>query len=152
MSSIYRNVLARLFCVIAVVGSLTTVVVATSLNDHDGGGSTGDPWRVTTIGRLDAVKNDILHKLRLLRPPNMTSLMPAGGGGRPVLPDIPSLRRLMESTNNDVIERQQRRLYDRGGDGGVSGDDDDDEFDRAMNVTTLAASQPGINPHNSLNG
>lgn len=135
-SSSSRYLLAVLMTLFVAASLLTTAVAI--LYDDDVMPPTrsgSDHWQVTTIGRLDAVKNEILHKLRMLRPPNMTSLMPAGGGGRPVLPAIPSLQHMMETTNNDVMARQIRRTDED--------DYDDDELDRGTNVTTMVASHPG---------
>jgi hypothetical protein len=72
------------------------------------------------VDRLDAIKNDILRKLRMLAPPNVTS--------ERQLTDIPLLQEFVESANNDVEALQQPHY---------------DDDDHVTNMTVIALSQPG---------
>jgi hypothetical protein len=69
--------------------------------------------------RLDAIKNDILRKLRMLTPPNITNDR--------YLSDLPLLQQFVDSANNDVQALQQPRFDD----------------DHVTNMTVIGLSQPG---------
>lgn len=73
------------------------------------------------VDRLAAIKNDILRKLRMLTPPNVTNDRQ--------LTEIPLLQELVESANNDVQALQQPHY---------------DDDDHVTNMTVLALSQAGM--------
>lgn len=87
------------------------------------------PWcgkQVPYEDRIDAIKNDILRKLRMLRPPNVT--------GSVHLPDIPSLHHLVDNANHNAIRTLPQLAHNS---------IDDDYEDHMTNMTVLVLSQPG---------
>ena len=78
------------------------------------------------VNRTDVIKEDILRKLRMLKPPNATAQLRH-------LPDIPLLHSLIEQANNENDNR--KRIQNENG--------DDVDEDHVMAVTILAISQPG---------
>jgi len=95
--------------------------------DHDDDTSVtaargGCPLCGRRVDRIDIVKGDILRKLRMLAPPNMTNYKR--------LPDIPLLHNLMGTTNNSSQSLHQLRPTNI-------------DEDHVINMTVIALSQPG---------
>ena len=84
------------------------------------------------VNRTDVIKEDILRKLRMLKPPNATAQLRH-------LPDIPLLHNLLETANKDNNNRERPH-----------NECDDDDDDHVMAMTILALSQPGIDFHHSI--
>ena len=78
------------------------------------------------VNRTDVIKEDILRKLRMLKPPNATAQLRH-------LPDIPLLHSLIDQANNENDNRER-----------TQNENDDDDDDHVMAVTILALSQPGF--------
>ena len=86
------------------------------------------------VNRTDVIKEEILRKLRMLRPPNATSAAAVSGRQRHIMPDIPLLHSIIQQANdeNDNRERNRDENYEL-----------DDDDDHVTAITILALSQPG---------
>lgn len=125
------------FCCLALENHLTVVSGCTASvhPDHmerdvtrqgDGGCQCGGEPVSRYVNRTDVIKEDILRKLRMLKPPNATAQLRH-------LPDIPLLHSLIQQANNENNNRERTQ--------NENGDDDDDHV---MAMTILALSQPGV--------
>jgi len=134
---VHATLVVAIFCYSALENQLT-VVSGCSNTAHSGHDVTRGPSGEAGSGcqcggepvsryvnRTDVIKEDILRKLRMLKPPNATAQLRH-------LPDIPLLHSLIEQANNENNNR--KRTHDV---------DDDDDDDHVMAVTILALSQQG---------
>jgi len=110
-----------------VVRSDRNVSGRSSAQSGEGCPCTGEP-RSRYVNRSDVIKEDILRKLRMLRPPNDTTRLRH-------LPDIPLLHSIIRQANNENDNRERNQ--------NENGDDDDDG-DHVTAMTILALSQPGV--------